>query len=52
MVLAIEPMLTLGTDFTVLSKDGYTYKTADGSHSSHFEHSIVITDAEPIVLTK
>ncbi len=52
MVIAIEPMLTLGTSQTVLSRDGYTYKTADGSKAAHFEHTIAITDGEPIVLTK
>lgn len=52
MVIAIEPMLTLGTDKIVLAKDGYTYKTADGSNASHFEHTIAITDGEPIILTK
>ena len=52
MVLALEPMLTLGTDEIILADDGYTYKTADGSRAAHFEHSIVITDREPIILTK
>jgi methionyl aminopeptidase len=52
MVIAIEPMITLGTDKIVLSKDGYTYKTADGSNSAHFEHTIAITDGDPIILTK
>ena len=52
MVIALEPMLTLGTDKIVLNSDGYTYKTADGSNSAHFEHTIVITEGEPIVLTK
>jgi methionyl aminopeptidase len=52
MVIAIEPMLTRGTDRTVLAKDGYTFKTADGSNSAHFEHTIAITDGDPIVLTK
>ncbi len=52
MVLAIEPMITLGTGKIVLSSDGYTYKTADGSNSAHFEHTVVITDGDPIVLTK
>jgi methionyl aminopeptidase len=36
----------------VLAKDGYTFKTADGSNSAHFEHTIAITDGDPIVLTK
>ncbi len=52
MVIAIEPMLTLGTDEIVLAKDGYTYKTKDGSNACHFEHTIAITEGEPIVLTK
>lgn len=52
MVIAIEPMLTRGTDKIVLAKDGYTYKTADGSNSAHFEHTIAITDGDPIILTK
>lgn len=52
MVIAIEPMLTLGGDKIVLANDGYTYKTADGSNACHFEHTIVITDGDPIVLTK
>ena len=52
MVLALEPMLTLGVDEVILDDDGYTYKTVDGSVAAHFEHSIVITDGAPIVLTK
>lgn len=52
MVLAIEPMLTLGTDRIVLAKDGYTYKTADGTNAAHFEHTVVITDGDPLILTK
>lgn len=52
MVIAIEPMITLGTDKIVLDKDGYTYKTKDGSNAAHFEHTIVITDKDPIILTK
>lgn len=52
MVIALEPMLTLGSDKIVLAKDGYTYKTADGSTASHFEHTIAITDSDPIILTK
>lgn len=52
MVIAIEPMLTLGSSKIVLDKDGYTYKTADGSKSAHWEHTVAITDGEPIILTK
>lgn len=52
MVIALEPMITLGGDKIVLAKDGYTYKTADGSNAAHFEHTIAITERDPIVLTK
>ncbi len=52
MVIALEPMLTRGSGRTILAKDGYTYKTADGSNAAHFEHTIAITDGEPIILTK
>jgi methionyl aminopeptidase len=52
MVLAIEPMLTLGTSKVKLDKDGYTYRTADGSIAAQFEHTVVITDGDPIVVTK
>jgi methionyl aminopeptidase len=52
MVLAIEPMVTMGApDVTVLS-DGWTAVTTDGSLSAHFEHTVAITDAGPIVLTR
>lgn len=53
MVLALEPILTEGMDGRVkLMKDGYTYVTKDGSRSAHFEHTIVITEGEPEILTK
>lgn len=52
MVVAIEPMFNLGTQDVVLLKDGYTYKTADGKPSAHFEHTVLITDGEPEILTK
>lgn len=43
MVLAIEPMITLGTWKIVEGKDGFSIKTADGSWAAHFEHTIVVT---------
>ena len=52
MVIAIEPMITLGSSQITLDKDGYTYKTKDGSNAAHFEHTIVITEGDPIILTK
>lgn len=51
MVIAIEPMLNLGRDDIVSSGDNYTIRTADGSHSAHFEHTILITDNEAEILT-
>ena len=52
MVLAIEPMLNEGTEKVVLDSDDYTYRTADGKCSAHFEHTIVITDSGAEVLTQ
>ncbi|MBI4266826.1 MAG: type I methionyl aminopeptidase [Chloroflexi bacterium] len=52
MTLALEPMLNAGDWRTRLAGDRWTVLTADGSLSVHFEHTIVITDAEPEVLTK
>ncbi len=52
MVIAIEPMITQGSDKIFLDADGYTYKTYDGSKACHFEHTIAITEKKPIVLTK
>lgn len=52
MVIAIEPMLNLGSRKIKMDKDGYTYRTADGSISAHFEHTIAITKNNPEILTK
>ena len=52
MVLALEPMLNAGDERIVLSEDDYTYKTADGKNSAHFEHTILVTDDKAEVLTK
>ncbi len=51
MVVAIEPMLNSGKQDIVSMSDGYTIKTADGSRSAHFEHTILITEGEPEILT-
>lgn len=52
MVLALEPMFNEGVEKIVLDEDGYTFKTADGKRSAHFEHTIVITDSDAKILTK
>ncbi len=51
MVIAIEPMLNEGTRGILLDPDGYTFKTADGKRSAHFEHTILITEGGHEVLT-
>jgi methionyl aminopeptidase len=50
-VLAVEPMVNVGGSGTVLLGDGWTVKTADGSLSAHFEHTIAVTEDDPEVLT-
>ncbi len=50
-VLAVEPMVNLGSPETQLNDDGWTVVTADGGLSAHFEHSIAVTDDGPEVLT-
>jgi len=51
MTLAIEPMINLGTAAVRLLDDGWTACTADGMPSAHFEHTVLITKAEPEILT-
>lgn len=52
MVLAIEPMINLGSDEIYLDEEnGYTFKTIDGKNSAHFEHTILITKDKPEILT-
>jgi methionyl aminopeptidase len=51
MVIAIEPMLNLGSKEIVLADDGYTFKTKDGKYSAHYEHTVLITDGDPEILT-
>jgi methionyl aminopeptidase len=50
-VLAIEPMLTLGSTQTVILDDQWTVATADGSRAAHWEHSVAVTEDEPRILT-
>ncbi|MGL5956069.1 MAG: type I methionyl aminopeptidase [Brevinema sp.] len=51
MVLAIEPMINLGTEKVKVKDDGWTIATEDGKASCHWEHSVAITYDGPIVLT-
>lgn len=52
MTIAIEPMVTLGTDKVYIADDGWTVYTADGSWSAHFEHTVLITPDGAEILTK
>jgi methionyl aminopeptidase len=51
LVITIEPIIAAGTGEVSLDKDGWTYRTTDGSLSAHYEHTIVITRGKPILLT-
>ena len=51
MALAIEPMLTLGSEDTEELDDGWTVITVDGSRAAHWEHTVAITEDGPRVLT-
>lgn len=52
MVFAIEPMVNVGTDRVRMLDDEWTAVTADGELSAHFEHTVLITEGEPEVLTR
>ncbi|HLW39922.1 MAG TPA: type I methionyl aminopeptidase [Brumimicrobium sp.] len=51
LVIAIEPMINLGTEKVIQLNDGWTIKTADGLPSAHFEHDVAIVDGKPEVLS-
>jgi methionyl aminopeptidase len=51
LVLTVEPIIAMGDGRPLEAGDGWTVKTADGSLSAHYEHTLVITDGEPILLT-
>lgn len=51
LVLALEPMVNLGTDEVFLEEDGYTFTTKDHKKSAHFEHTILITEGDAEILT-
>ena len=51
MTLAIEPMINLGTEKVRILPDKWTAVTADGQPSAHFEHTVLVTDHQPEVLT-
>ncbi len=52
MTLAIEPMIAQGAWEVVVGRDGWTANMADGKLSCYFEHTVAVTEDEPIILTK
>ena len=51
MTIAIEPMVLVGTEETQVLPDQWTVVSADGSLTAHFEHSVAVTEGEPLILT-
>jgi methionyl aminopeptidase len=51
LVITIEPLVAAGGRGVRLARDGWTVRTADGSWSAHAEHTIVVRDGAPLVLT-
>lgn len=51
MVIALEPMVLVGTHRTKVGTDRWTVVSADGSLTAHFEHSVAVTEGEPLLLT-
>jgi methionyl aminopeptidase len=51
MVVAIEPMVNIGTHKVKVLRDGWTVITADKKVSAHFEHSVAVTADGPLVLS-
>jgi len=52
MTIAIEPMVTEGNPAVELLSDKWTVVTRDGKLSAHFEHTVLVTDGEPEILTR
>jgi len=52
MTLAIEPMINAGKEAVTILSDGWTVVTSDNSMSAHFEHTIVITENGPVIMTR
>lgn len=52
MTVALEPMVNVGTWETRTLSDGWTVVTKDGSLSAHFEHTVAVTDGDPMILTQ
>lgn len=51
ITIAIEPMVLIGTSRTRVKADQWTVASADGSLTAHFEHSVAVTEGDPLILT-
>ncbi|MBI3158923.1 MAG: type I methionyl aminopeptidase [Chloroflexi bacterium] len=51
LTIALEPMVLVGTPHTRVLGDRWTVASADGSLTAHFEHTVAVTDGEPLILT-
>lgn len=51
LVITVEPIITAGSGGASLARDGWTVKTADRTISAHYEHTLMITEGAPILLT-
>jgi methionyl aminopeptidase len=51
LVITIEPIIAAGSGDVHSAPDGWTIRTDDGSHSAHAEHTIVVTDGAPVLVT-
>ena len=51
LVITVEPIIAAGSGRAVLASDGWTVRTVDRKPSAHFEHTLVVTTGEPILLT-
>jgi methionyl aminopeptidase len=51
MVITVEPIIAAGSGKVFLSADGWTMETTDGGISAHYEHTLIITNDQPILLT-
>jgi methionyl aminopeptidase len=52
VTIALEPMVLVGTPRTRVLADQWTVASADGSLTAHFEHSVAVTEGEPLILTQ
>jgi methionyl aminopeptidase len=51
LVITLEPIIAMGSGASYEAEDGWTVRTADGSPAAHFEHTLVVTGGEPLLLT-